>query len=131
VFMRANIEFPLFDITIDNVGKAPPVLFDPSVSDNSRASIWHVRDILALAGAAKMPHTGALIVAVFEYACDFNNGMNCLPQVSCVYIFFFSDCFLFRCEGLVSSSRRSRQQLHRLQLSHSALQRERRPARFL
>ncbi len=83
VFLRANVAFPAFGITIDNVGQRPPVLFNAS-APSPAASIWSVADLVALAGSdmLNVSRKGALVAAVFQYDCDFNSGADCLPQVS-------------------------------------------------
>lgn len=60
LFLRANVQFPLFGITIDNVGAAAPQLFQPG-ADNARASVWRLRDVLELAGAHNITRSGAVI----------------------------------------------------------------------
>jgi hypothetical protein len=64
--------------------KACPNRYDSAANatTNSRASIWKVKDILELAAAQNVTRTGALIAGVFDYACDFNTGLECFPKVS-------------------------------------------------
>ncbi len=51
VFLRANVAFPAFNITVNNVGSRPPQVFNISAPSPS-ASIWSVEDIVTLAGAS-------------------------------------------------------------------------------
>jgi hypothetical protein len=51
VFLRANVAFPAFSITINNVGPHPPQLYNAS-APSSAASIWSVADIVSLAGSS-------------------------------------------------------------------------------
>ncbi len=46
IFLRANVQFPTFGITIDNVGKSEPQIYRPEANSsvNNRASIWALRD---------------------------------------------------------------------------------------
>lgn len=82
VFLRANVAFPAFGITLDNVGSRPPQLWNAS-APSAAASIWRVADIVALAGATmEQTARGALVEALFAYDCDFNAGPACLPAVS-------------------------------------------------
>jgi hypothetical protein len=51
VFLRANVAFPTFNITISNVGAHPPQLYNAS-APSPAASIWSVADIVSLAGSS-------------------------------------------------------------------------------